>query len=62
MKEFGNAETGFVATPAQALPLPIGASERRINWRYAFAVGTYHLLALLAFVPGFTARPALRLR
>jgi stearoyl-CoA desaturase (delta-9 desaturase) len=53
MKEFGNAEAGFVASRAQALPLPIGASERRINWRYVFAVGTYHLLAFLAFVPWF---------
>ncbi len=53
MKEFGNAETGFVASRAQALPLPIGVCEGRINWRYAFAVGTHHLLALLAFVPWF---------
>jgi fatty-acid desaturase len=53
MKEFGNAETGFAATPAQALPLPIGTSERRINWRYASTVGIHHLLALLAFVPWF---------
>jgi fatty-acid desaturase len=53
MKEFGNAETGFVASRAQGLPLPIGVCERRINWRYAFAVGSYHLLALLAFVPWF---------
>jgi len=53
MKEFGNAETGFVSSPAQALSLPIGVSERRINWRYAFPVGTYHVLALLAFVPWF---------
>jgi fatty-acid desaturase len=53
MKEFGSAEAGIVATRAQALPLPIGVCERRINWRYAFAVGSYHLLALLAFVPWF---------
>ena len=44
--------TEAVGTPA-ALPLPLGASERRINWRYVAAVGTYHLLALLAFVPWF---------
>ena len=36
-----------------ALLLPLGACARRINWRYAAAVGTYHLLALLAFVPWF---------
>jgi stearoyl-CoA desaturase (delta-9 desaturase) len=46
------AVTGVVETPA-TLPLPLGASERRINWRYVAAVGTYHLLALLAFVPWF---------
>jgi fatty-acid desaturase len=44
--------TGVVETPS-ALPLPLGASERRVNWRYVSAVGTYHLLALLAFVPWF---------
>ena len=44
--------TGVVETPA-TLPLPLGASERRVNWRYVSAVGTYHLLALLAFVPWF---------
>ncbi|MGZ5871547.1 MAG: acyl-CoA desaturase [Bradyrhizobium sp.] len=53
MKEFGNAETGFVASRARALWLPVGVSERRINWRYAVPVGTCHLLALLAFVPWF---------
>jgi len=52
-KHFDNADTRFVASRAQSLPLPFGASERRINWRYAAAVGTYHLLALLAFVPWF---------
>ena len=53
MNEFGNAETGIMATRAEALALPIGASARRINWRYASAVALYHLLALLAFVPWF---------
>jgi fatty-acid desaturase len=53
MKEFGSVEAGFVATRAQALQLPIGVCETRINWRYTFAVGSYHLLALLAFVPWF---------
>ena len=42
-----------MAERAAALPLPLGASERLINWRYVAAVGTYHLLALLAFVPWF---------
>jgi fatty-acid desaturase len=53
MSEFGDADTGLPASRVQTLPLPIGASERRINWRYALAVGTYHLLALLAFIPWF---------
>ena len=44
--------TDLVERPV-ALPLPLGASERQINWRYVSAVGTYHLLALLAFVPWF---------
>ena len=29
------------------------AITSRINWRYAFAVGSYHLLALLALLPWF---------
>jgi hypothetical protein len=44
--------TDLVERPV-ALPLPLGASERQINWRYVSAVGTYHLLALLTFVPWF---------
>jgi len=52
-QEFENTGTGLVASCAPSLPHPLGASERRINWRYAAAVGTYHLLALLAFVPWF---------
>ncbi len=53
MEEVGCADTGLVTYPAGALPLPIGASHRRINWRYLSAVGSYHLLALLAFHPWF---------
>ena len=53
MHEVGNADTGLVASRVQSLSLPIGADERRVNWRYAFAVGAYHLLALPAFLPWF---------
>ena len=44
---------GLAVCRAEALSLPIGVIHRRINWRYVLAVGTYHLLALLAFVPWF---------
>ena len=53
MHEVGKADAGFVASRVLSLPLPIGAGERRVKWRYAVPVGTYHLLALLAFVPWF---------
>lgn len=35
------------------IPLPAGVNRRGIYWRYAFAVGSYHVLALLAFHPWF---------
>ena len=53
MEPARRAEAEFAVCRAEPLPLPIGASHRQVNWRYAFAVGTYHLLALLAFVPWF---------
>lgn len=43
-------ETTFQAL---RLPHPVAVSGRQINWRYVTAVGTYHLLALLAFNPWF---------
>ena len=52
-KQFDTAVARRVVNQARTLPLPLGASDRRINWRYLAAVGTYHLLALLAFVPWF---------
>lgn len=55
MQDIGRAEPGRVFRAA-ALPLPLGASQRRINWRYALAVGSYHLLALLALLPWFFSR------
>jgi fatty-acid desaturase len=56
MKEIGHAGAATVACRALPLPLPIGASQRQINWRYASAVGSYHLLALLALLPWFFSR------
>jgi fatty-acid desaturase len=53
MEPARRAEAEFAVGRAEVLPLPIGASHRQINWSYAAAVGTYHLLALLAFVPWF---------
>jgi stearoyl-CoA desaturase (delta-9 desaturase) len=56
MKEIGHAGAATVACRALPLPLPTGASQRQINWRYASAVGSYHLLALLALLPWFFSR------
>jgi len=53
MQEASRVGPGFLAHPAQSLSRPIGASQRQINWRYAFAVGSYHILALLALLPWF---------
>jgi stearoyl-CoA desaturase (delta-9 desaturase) len=52
-REVDTAVPGFVASTQVALPLPLGACQRKVNWRYVAAVGTYHLLALLAFIPWF---------
>jgi fatty-acid desaturase len=48
MEQVGRADAGFVTFQAESLSCPIGAIRKQINWRYAFAVGSYHLLALLA--------------
>jgi stearoyl-CoA desaturase (delta-9 desaturase) len=55
-EEIGTAVTGLIAEQTAPLPLPLGASERLINWRYVSAVGTYHVLALLAFLPWFYSK------
>ena len=61
MEQARRAEANFAVYRAEALSLPIGAIGRRINWRYAFAVGSYHVLALLAFVPWFFSRTGVAL-
>ena len=61
MEHARRAEAGFPVYRAEPLSAPIGAINRRINWRYAFAVGSYHLLALLAFYPWFFSRTGVAL-
>jgi stearoyl-CoA desaturase (delta-9 desaturase) len=41
---------------AKALLRPIGVVGRPIHWRYVSAVGSYHLLALLALLPWYYSR------
>ncbi len=53
MEPARRAEANCEVYRAESLSLPVGASHRQVNWSYASAVGTYHLLALLAFVPWF---------
>ena len=61
MKEIGHVDAAVVPCRALSLPLPSGASQRQINWRYASAVGSYHLLALLALLPWFFSRTGVAL-
>ncbi|WP_213742542.1 fatty acid desaturase [Bradyrhizobium sp. dw_411] len=63
MNEIGQASAGPDVATCRARPLsiPIGACQRQINWRYASAVGTYHLLALLALLPWFFSRTGVAL-
>jgi fatty-acid desaturase len=46
---------------AGPLSCPASTYPHRINWRYAFAVGVYHLLGLLAFDPWFFSRSGVAL-
>ncbi len=50
------ARAGPELFKAEALSHPIGVAGRLVNWRYVAAVGSYHLLALLALVPWFYCR------
>jgi len=52
----GRAKGVSVTDGAKALSLPIGVSNRQINWRYVGAVGSCHLLAFLAFSAGTVGR------
>ena len=53
MQETGCADPNSLTFLAGRLPLPLGTAQRKINWRYALAVGIYHLLASLALLPWF---------
>jgi stearoyl-CoA desaturase (delta-9 desaturase) len=50
--ESGAVDVARRFKPAR-IPFPAGVNRRHIYWRYAFAVGGYHVLALLAFFPWF---------
>ena len=56
MEQAGRVDAELVTFHAASLSRPIGAVGRRINWRYASAVGSYHLIALLALFPWFFSR------
>ena len=43
--------TGEGLTKSCALPLPNGVTLRRIDWPTASVILSYHLIALLAFIP-----------
>ena len=51
--EFVNVRAASQIKPRARIQFPAGVNRRRIYWRYAFAVGSYHVLALLAFLPWF---------
>jgi fatty-acid desaturase len=61
MEEVGRVGAGWAIFEAEALSRPIGAAGSRINWRYAVAVGSHHLLALLAFDRWFFSRGGIAL-
>jgi fatty-acid desaturase len=61
MEQVGRVDAEFATFQAVSLSHPIGAVGRRINWRYALAVGSYHLIALLALLPWFFSRTGVAL-
>ena len=61
MAEAGRAGANVAFFQAASLLCPLSATPKRINWRYAFAVGSYHLLALLALLPWFFSRSGVAL-
>ena len=62
MEEVGRADADVVTFPARnPCHFPIAQLTRRINWRYAFAVGSYHLLASAGVRPWFFSRTGVAL-
>src|ERR1700710_2053370 len=53
MEEAGRVEASCAIFAVERLSCPISTAGRRITWRYAFTVGSHHVLALLAFSPWF---------
>ena len=51
--EIVSADVARQDKPRARIPFPTGVNRRGIYWRYAAAVGSYHVLALLAFSPWF---------
>ena len=49
----GTAPAIHAVPASRRISLPAGVQHRQIYWRYALGVLFYHLVALLAFVPGF---------
>jgi sn-1 stearoyl-lipid 9-desaturase len=40
-------------TAPERLSLPAGVKPFQLNWPYVFAIGAYHVAALVAFMPGY---------
>jgi stearoyl-CoA desaturase (delta-9 desaturase) len=41
------------SSPNSRIPLPAGVRPFQLNWPYIIVIGGYHVLALLAFLPGY---------
>jgi fatty-acid desaturase len=61
MNQISRVGAGLAAFQAQPLSCPIATAPKRVNWRYAIAVGSYHLLGLLAFDPWFFSKTGVAL-
>src|ERR1700743_2861675 len=61
MNQVGRVGAGLRTFQAQSLSCPVATAPKRVNWRYAIAVGSYHLLGLLAFDPWFFSKTGVAL-
>lgn len=61
MDQISRVGAGLTAFQAQSLSCPVATAPKRVNWRYAIAVGSYHLLGLLAFDPRFFSKTGVAL-
>ncbi|HEV7880776.1 hypothetical protein [Bradyrhizobium sp.] len=46
------ADYALPVVPKARMPLPAGVAPFQLNWPYIIVIGTWHALALLAFMPG----------